>query len=151
MKSICLRLREEIREDRRRRGLKLVVDTNIVLKALIKDSKVRSILLNPGYRFSVPEYAMEEVERHLPTITEKSGLSEREVRLALSMLLTNMQVIPKEDIMTKWSEAEEIMGSIDRGDVPSIAASLNSSYDGIWIKEICLITMEFVTKSVRKV
>ena len=112
--------------------MKLIVDTNILLKALIKDSKVRAILLNPSYQFAVPEYALEEVERHIPLIVEKSSLSEREIKLALSILLTNMRVIPKEDVLAKWSEAEEIMGSIDKNDAPFIAASLSMSCDGIW-------------------
>jgi predicted nucleic acid-binding protein len=112
--------------------LKLVVDTNVLLKALIKDSRVRAILLSPGHQFVVPEYVMEEVERHLPLIMEKSGLSEREIRLALSILLTNIQVIPKEDVLAQWSEAEKIMMSIDRGDIPFIAASLSTACDGTW-------------------
>jgi len=52
--------------------------------------------------------------------------------LALSILLTNIQVIPKEDVLTLWSEAEKIMMSINRGDIPFIAASLSTACDGIW-------------------
>jgi predicted nucleic acid-binding protein len=74
--------------------LKLVVDTNIILKALIKNSKARAILLNPNHEFCLPEYAIEETERHLPLIVEKTGLSAGGVKLVLSILLTNMQVIP---------------------------------------------------------
>lgn len=54
--------------------MKLVVDTNILLKALIKDSKVRSILLNPNHLFYLPEYAMEEVMEHISLLIEKTGL-----------------------------------------------------------------------------
>ena len=112
--------------------MKLVVDTNVLLKALIKDSKVRVILLSPNDQFAVPEYALEEVERHLPLIKEKSGLSEGEIKLALSILLTNLQVVTKDDVLAKWREAEEIMGSIDKDDVPFIATSLSIACDGIW-------------------
>jgi len=31
-----------------------------------------------------------------------------------------------------WSEAEEIVGSIDRDDVPFVAAALSIRCDGIW-------------------
>lgn len=37
--------------------MKLIVDTNILLKALIKDSRVRAILLSPVDQFLVPEFA----------------------------------------------------------------------------------------------
>jgi len=73
--------------------LKLVVDTNILLKALIKDSKVRAILLSPVHQFLVPEWAIDEVEEHMELITDRSGLSESEVRLVLSILLTNIEVV----------------------------------------------------------
>lgn len=45
--------------------LEIVLDTNIILKALIKNSKVRVILLNPNHQFCAPEYAIEETETHL--------------------------------------------------------------------------------------
>jgi len=112
--------------------LKLILDTNIILKALIRNSKVRAILLSPNYQLYVPEYALEEVERHLPLLIEKTGLSEQEIKLALNILLTNIQVVPSENILARWSEAEEIVGSIDRDDVPFVAAALSIRCDGIW-------------------
>lgn len=66
--------------------MKLVVDTNILFKALIKSSKVRALLLNPNHQFYVPEYALEEVEKHRPLLKEKTELSEAEVKLALNYL-----------------------------------------------------------------
>ncbi len=49
----------------------------------------------------------------MPLIVKKSGLSEEEVKLALGIILTNIQVIPSENILAKFDEAEEIMCSID--------------------------------------
>lgn len=112
--------------------MKLVVDTNIIFKALIKRSKVRAILLNPNHQFYLPEYALEEVKRHFSLIADKSGLSEEEVKLALGILLGNMQVVPAEDILRKWDEAERIIGKIDEGDIPFIALALSIECDGIW-------------------
>ena len=112
--------------------MKLIVNTNIVLKALIKSSKVRAILLSPNHQFYVPEYAVEETEKHLTLTMEKTGLSEEEIKLALSVLLTNIRVIPSENILASWNEAEKIIGPIDRGDVPFLAAALSIPCDGIW-------------------
>ena len=112
--------------------MKLVVDTNIIFKAIIKRSKVRAILLNPNHQFYLPEYTLEEVEKHLSLIRDKSGLSEKEVKHALSILLANMQVVPSKDILKKWDEAERIIGKIDTGDIPFIALALVIECDGIW-------------------
>jgi len=112
--------------------LRLVVDTNIILKAIIRDSRVRAILLSPNHEFYVPEYSVEEVEEHMSLLRERTRLSEEEIRSALRILLTNIQVIPARSILTKWSEAEEIMRLIDRNDIPFVAASLSTACDGIW-------------------
>lgn len=112
--------------------MKLVVDTNILFKALIKNSKVRALLLNPNHQFYVPEYALEEVQKHLPLLKEKTKLSEAEIKLALSILLTNIRIIPSEDVSAKWNEANQIIGSIDKNDIPFAAASLSLAGDGIW-------------------
>lgn len=106
--------------------MKLIVDTNIILKALIKNSRVRAILLNPNHQFYVPEHAIKEIERHLSLIVKKSGLSGGEVKLVLSTLLTNMQVIPPEDVLGKWGEATDFMAPIDKEDIPFMAAAWNS-------------------------
>lgn len=112
--------------------MKLVVDTNIILKALIRNSKARAILLNPAHQFYLPEYAIEEFEKHLSLILQKTGLSEEEVKLALSVLLTNIQVVSSETIMAHWRQAKEIIGGIDEGDVPFVALVLSMKCDGIW-------------------
>ena len=54
------------------------------------------------------------------------------MRLVLNVLLTNIEVVPKEDVLACWGVAEKIVGSIDVDDVPFVAASLSRSCDGIW-------------------
>lgn len=61
-----------------------------ILKALIKSSKVRAILLSPNHQFYVPGYLVEEVEKHISLIREKTGLSEDEIKLALNILPTKL-------------------------------------------------------------
>ncbi len=112
--------------------MKLVIDTNVILKALIRNSKVRVILLNPNHRFCVPEDAIEETERYLPLIVKKTGLSAGEIKFVLDILLTNIQVIPLQDVVSKWNEAAEIMAPIDIEDASFIAVALVQQSDGIW-------------------
>jgi predicted nucleic acid-binding protein len=112
--------------------LKLVLDTNVVLSALIKESRVRSVLLSPNHLFFVPEYLLDEVERHLSLVRKKTGLSDDEIRLVLNTLMIKAQTIPFEDISKNWEEAELIMSRIDERDVPFIAAALSIECDGIW-------------------
>jgi predicted nucleic acid-binding protein len=48
--------------------LKLVLDTNVILEALIKDSVVRGIVLRSSHEFLIPEYAIDETRKHLGTV-----------------------------------------------------------------------------------
>ena len=56
--------------------MRLVVDTNVILTALIGGSRVRAVLLGTGHSFYVPEYAFEEIEAHIGMIAGKSRLSD---------------------------------------------------------------------------
>ena len=109
--------------------MKFVLDTNILLKALIRNSKVRAALLSPNHQLFVPEYAVEETRRHFGLIVKKTGLSEEEVKLVLGVLLTNLHVILSRDIMANWKAAEGIMVDIDRSDIPFVAAALSLPCD----------------------
>jgi len=99
--------------------MRLVLDTNILISALLKDSTVRRILLNPSFIFYLPEYSIEEVERHMDAIVRRSGLSEEDVRLLVRLLLTNIQVLPAEQLVEKCAEASRLLGGVDPGDTPS--------------------------------
>jgi len=115
--------------------VKLVVNTNRLIAALLKNSTVRELLLNPLFEFYVPEHCIEEIERHVGEISERSGVSVENVYLLLGVLLASVQVVPAERIMKKYGEAERIMGKIDRDDVPFIALALSFPNDGVWTED----------------
>ena len=115
--------------------MKLIVDTNVLISALVKKSTVRGLLLNPLFEFYVPEHCIEEIERHVGEISERSGLSVENVFLLLGVLLASVQVVPAEGVVKKYKEAEKIMGKIDRDDVPFIALALSFPNDGVWTED----------------
>lgn len=115
--------------------MKLIVDSSVLIAALMKKSTVRELLLNPLFEFYIPEYCIEEVERHVGEISERSGLSVESAYLLLGVLLASVQVVPAERILKKIKEAEKIMGKIDKGDVPFIALALSFPNDGIWTED----------------
>jgi len=61
--------------------VRLVVDTSVLIAALMKNSAVRELLLSPLFEFYVPEYCIEEIERHMDEISERSGLNAENVYL----------------------------------------------------------------------
>lgn len=116
--------------------MKLVIDTNIVISCLLKDSITRKILLLSGFEFYLPEYSLDEIVNHRKEILNRSGLSKEELDILLSILLTYIDIIDEEKIKNHFDEAKRIIGSIDLTDVPFIALCLAVPNDGIWTNDI---------------
>lgn len=112
--------------------MKFVIDTNILISALIKEATTREILLLPYLDFLLPEFAFEEITRHKGKICRFSGLTEYEVDLLLNMLLERIDIISEQKIKPYLSEARTIIGEIDETDIPFVAAALATNNDGIW-------------------
>lgn len=70
--------------------MKFVVDASVLIAALMKKSTVRELLLNPLFEFYVPEHCIEEVEKHVDEISDRSGLNVESVYLLLGVLLASV-------------------------------------------------------------
>ena len=112
--------------------MRLVPDTDIILKALIKDSVVRDMLLRLGHDLFIREYAIEETRRHLDVVTAKSGLAEEETVSVLDTLLVKVKVAPAGKVASKLREAERVTSTIDAVDAPFVVAAMSDRCDGIW-------------------
>jgi predicted nucleic acid-binding protein len=112
--------------------LKFVLDTNVFLKALIKKSVVRGIIVGSAHEFLIPAYLMEETREHFDEVEEKSGLSRTEIESVIDALLARIRVVPADEVTSKWGEAEAVMKNIDENDTPFVAAALSAQCDGIW-------------------
>ncbi len=110
----------------------LVIDTGIIISALLKDSVTREILLFPANEFLLPEYALEEIEAHKEAISRRSGLKNEEIDVVLSMLMENITIVPASRIKPYLREAHKLIGNIDPFDVPFVALALSTKNDGIW-------------------
>ena len=109
-----------------------VIDTNVFMAGLLKDSEVRRLLIDENINFFLPEYAINEVEKYKTELCNKSGYSEEDLESMISFLLENIEIVPFEQIKRYIEIAEKIMNSIDIKDAPFIATSLAIKADGIW-------------------
>lgn len=112
--------------------MRLVLDTNILVAALIKDSITRRILLLPDLEFLLPAFALDELARHRAKIARAARLKVDEIDLLLTLLLTSVVVVPFERIAPYLPTADALMGAIDPDDVPFVALALAEEHDGIW-------------------
>lgn len=110
----------------------LIVDSSILISALIKDSVTREILLLPFFEFLLPEYSLQEVEFRKSKISKLSGLSEDEIDIVLSLILENISIIPAQKIKVHFNEANNLIGKVAPNDIPFVALALATENDGIW-------------------
>jgi predicted nucleic acid-binding protein len=110
----------------------IIIDTNILISALMKDSAARKIILYSGLNFFYPEMSLNEIEKHKNLILEKSGLSERQYRILLDKLFEYVSLMPTELLKGRLKEAEHVMLHIDKDDVVFIAAGLVYPNSIIW-------------------
>ena len=110
----------------------IIVDVNIILSALIRDSITREIILKSGQDFCFPEPSLHKIRKYKELILKKSGISEPEFSIILNSIFKFIRLIPTEEILTNWDEAKKIMGHIDPEDVTFIAAALSQNNTVIW-------------------
>jgi len=112
--------------------MRLVLDTNILIAALIKNSLTRKIFFSSDIEFLLPEYALEEVTRHRAKIARHSHLTYSEIDLLLTLLLESVTVIPAQKILPHVKAAEALIGAVDKDDVPFVALALAMENDRVW-------------------
>jgi len=115
--------------------MKLVIDTNRLMAALLKTSASREIILSEKIEFYSPEYMIKEIEKHRKYLLKKSKLSNEDFNFLLSTLLEKITLVPFEEFKHKYMDAVEIMINIDITDSPFIALGLAMKADGIWTKD----------------
>ena len=112
--------------------MKLVIDTNIIISALIRKGITRKMLLFPGLKLVTPELTFKEIENHIDLIAAKSKLSKDNILRILDILRKNIKTIPESHWWNHYNQAENIIGKKDPKDVPFIAVALALTVDGIW-------------------
>jgi predicted nucleic acid-binding protein len=115
--------------------LRLVIDANIILSALIKDSITRKILIGSAMEFYAPGYLIEEVEKYISLVSKKNSLSDQENKKILDILCHYITIVGIEFYEEKINEALEIMVKIDIKDTPYVALALSFDNDGIWSED----------------
>jgi len=115
--------------------MKLIIDTNIIISGLIKDSSTRKILLRPDIELYFPDILLLELFKYLPEIAQKADLPKKEIRHLLNLFVTNFHIVPLLDYKKELRQAHEIIGKIDKKDTPFIALALTIKCDGIWTED----------------
>lgn len=88
--------------------MQLVVDTNVLISALLARAKTYELIVLGDLELFVPEFSLEEIDKHKVELRERMEVSEAEFDLALSLILSHVTVVSRQKYKPFEAEAKEI-------------------------------------------
>ncbi len=126
--------------------MKIILDSNILFSALIKNSLTRAIIFAaPDNLFLLPEYFFEEFKKHKELILKKSELEEFEFDIILQQLFLKITIIPDEITKPYYQKAYDIIKTIDPKDTSFIACVLAYNDSVLWSDDKKLKNQELIS------
>ncbi len=110
--------------------MRILVDTNRIISALIKDSTSRSILFDDCFEFVTPDFTITEIIEHKLELQQKTKLTEKEFDILMTLLFEHITIIPKSDYENFINECKNEISDPD--DIPHLAACLATKAEGVW-------------------
>lgn len=112
--------------------MKVVIDSNVLFSALIKNSITRRIIFEYNGFFLFPSYIFEELQKHKQELLTKSGMNPEDFNKLLALLLKKVKIIPDKILLPYREKALEIVKDIDKDDAVFIACALAYPSSIIW-------------------
>jgi len=111
--------------------MKLVIDANVAISALIADSKTRELIVTLEPDLLTPAFVHDEIENYEDLIVEKSGMEPDRVAQFIDLLFQYIEVVPADDFYPAIERADEAIGNTDPDDVLYLACAIVSDA-AIW-------------------
>ncbi|MFB6161974.1 MAG: PIN domain-containing protein [Halococcoides sp.] len=111
--------------------MRLVIDANVVISALIADSTTRERIVTLEPDLLTPAIVHDEVETHDDLIVEKSGLDADRVTQFIDLLFRHIEIVPTEKFAPEIGAADRAIGATDPDDVLYLACAIASDA-AIW-------------------
>lgn len=112
--------------------MNIILDSNVLFSALIRNSLTRALILEYDNFFLFPAFIFEEMDKHKQELIEKSGMSEKDFNELLQIILTKVLIIPSSNLLPYHDEAIEIVKKIDIDDSIFIACALAYKDSILW-------------------
>ncbi|MEK6982688.1 MAG: PIN domain-containing protein [Candidatus Micrarchaeota archaeon] len=86
----------------------LIVDTNIIISALIRRAITYEIIKIGNLHIYVPEHSIQEIERNKQEIIDKMKVSADEFQIVLISLLSHVEIIPRGQYCEFEEQAKQV-------------------------------------------
>ncbi len=109
--------------------MKFVLDTNIILSALIKNGLTRKVIKDLEFKFFVPSFSLSEIKKYKKYVCKKSSLTENQFDSLLECLFENIEIVKINFYEKYLKSSKELITDIK--DVPFLACATSLKAD-IW-------------------
>lgn len=101
--------------------MRLVVDTNVVFAAMLREGTTRRLFAHPALSLAAPGSLASEIEVHWPELAERASGSEEDLRLVWAQLRGAIREFPLGAFLHDLTTAERVLAGIDAEDAPLLA------------------------------
>lgn len=134
--------------------MKVVIDANRLIAALIKEGTTRLILFDNLFEFIAPDFIFNEIKKYEKEIIKKANITKEQFDILIALISENIMIIAVE-------EYEDIILELnvkDKNDIAYLAVAIKSNAYGIWthdsgfleVKEIKILTNIDMLKLISK-
>jgi len=109
----------------------LVIDANVVISALIADSKTRELIVTLDPALLTPAFVHNEIENYVDLIVEKSGMEPDRVAQFIDLLFQYIEIVPAADFYQAIERADAAIGDTDSDDILYLACAIDNDA-AIW-------------------
>ncbi|MCI0503213.1 PIN domain-containing protein [Candidatus Micrarchaeota archaeon] len=88
--------------------MQLVVDTNVLISALLARSKTYELIVLGDLELFAPEFSLEEIEKHSVELRGRMEVSKEEFNVALSLILSKVTVVNRSQYKQYEDRAKKI-------------------------------------------
>ena len=115
--------------------MKLIIDSNRIISALIKDGLTREIITSNKIQFYTLNYVLDEIMKYKKYIVKKAKINDNQIDYLFNLLMENIIIISDKKINQYMGKAINVMKDIDINDSPILACALAIENDGIWTED----------------
>lgn len=115
--------------------MRLIIDTNRIISALLTDGTSREIITSETFQFYTLDYVLEEIHKYESYIRKKAKMTKTDIDLLFDLVMEQITIVSDNHIKKHMDEAIEIMKEIDINDSPILACALSLPNEGIWTED----------------
>jgi len=104
--------------------MKLVLDTNILISALVKKGFAREFIFTRGFGFELfsPAYTLSEINKYKEHICQKANITQEQFYFLLETLFSYVKIINPFHYSSHMKESERLIK--DKDDAPFLALAI---------------------------